>query len=235
MPAIYWIPLWLLAIVVLLTIVFRAEKRAVWPFGEIEASPPFGDPTGYGTRWVNDAIQAGWTMLGWSSHIGQPAIKVNYAIMVSPPRDTIAVIGTGKVFERMNLQATWLWTPTADGRTAYTTDNQNGVQIDLTHNWMNQLAPAPTFGLLLAAHTGWMAVRGIMPAGRFTPGHEFAELLAMRQEHFRAMERAGLIRFTDPAGTYFHFTLWGAARTATWGYLVGMLRTLTGGRIPRTA
>ena len=116
----------------------------------------------------------------------------------------------------------------------YTEDIDVRVQIDLTHNWMNQLAPAPTFGLLLAAHTGWMAVRGIMPAGRCTPGHEFAELLAMRQEHFRAMERAGLIRYADALATHFHFTFWGAARTATWSYLVGMLRTLTRGRFPRT-
>ena len=43
MSAIY--ALGLLGIVVvlflLLTIVFRAEKRAVWPFGELEAAPAF--------------------------------------------------------------------------------------------------------------------------------------------------------------------------------------------------
>src|SRR5439155_22768601 len=99
----------------LLTIVFRAEKRAVWPFGELEAAPAFGDPSGYARRWVNEATQAGWRMLGWARHIHSgTAFRVNYAIMVSPQRDTIAVIGTGKVFERIPLQATWLWTPTAE-------------------------------------------------------------------------------------------------------------------------
>ena len=45
----------------------------------------------------------------------------------------------------------------------------------------------------------------------------------------------GNVSFTDALATHFHFTFWGAARTATWSYLVGMLRALTGGRIPRTA
>jgi len=221
----------------LLTIVFRAEKRAVWPFGELEAAPAFGDPSGYATRWVNEATQAGWRMLGWARHLGSgtAAFRVNYAIMVSPQHDTIAVIGTGTVFERIPLRATWLWTPTAEGRTVYSTDNQSGVQIDLSHDWKGQLAPAPAFDLLVAQHQAWMQGLGVMPAGQFTPGHEFAELLAMRQEHFRAMERAGLICYADALATHFHFTFWGAARTATWSYLVGMLRRLTGGRIPRTA
>ena len=219
----------------LLTIIFMVEKRLVWPFGELGQAPLFADATGYAARWANDATQAGWTLLGWAPHAGQPAIKVDYAIMVSPERDTMAVIGAGKVLERIVLAATWLWTPTAEGRTAYTTDNQSGVQIDLSRNWVGQLARSPSFGALLAQHRAWMAGLGVIPAGRFTPGHEFAELLAMRQEHFHSMERAGLVRFTDPMSTHFQFTLWGAARTATWSYLVGMARKLTRGRIPRTA
>jgi hypothetical protein len=49
------------------------------------------------------------------------------------------------------------------------------------------------------------------------------------------MERAGLISFTDPSASRFQFTLSGAAKTAIWGYFVGMIRKLSFGRIPRTA
>src|SRR2546430_4618598 len=98
--------------------------------------------------------------------------SVNYAILVSPQRETAAVIGTGKVFERVDLKATWLWTPTSDGRCFYSTDNQSGVQIDLSRHWRNQLAPAPSFSLLLAQHQAWLQGLGVMPAGRLPPGHE---------------------------------------------------------------
>jgi hypothetical protein len=49
------------------------------------------------------------------------------------------------------------------------------------------------------------------------------------------MERAGLIRFTDPSATQFYYTLPGAAKTATWSYLVGVIRGLSKGVLFRSA
>jgi len=50
-------PLWLRVFlgmvafwVVFLTVLFRLEKRTVSPYGDLEATPFFGDPTGYGAR-----------------------------------------------------------------------------------------------------------------------------------------------------------------------------------------
>ena len=111
---------------------------------------------------------------------------------------------------------------------------QSGVQIDLSHHWTNQLVPATTFLQLLEEHRAWIKGNGVIPR-LFTGGREIAEFRAMREEHYRSMERAGLIGFTDGSARYFCFTLPGAARTAAWGYLLGMARQLSHGRFPRNA
>lgn len=218
---------------VFLTVIFRLEKRMVWPYGELEAAPYFGDPTGYGTRWVTDAVRAGFLFLGWARDVKGPTYRVSYAMLVSADRDTFAVIGVGTML-KIPLRATWLHTPAMDGRSFYSTDKQAAVQIDLSRNWTNQLAPEPSFGKLLQKHREWVQRLGVLPRF-FTRDREFAEFRALREEHFRAMERAGLIRFTDVSATYFYYTLSGAAKTATWSYLLGMVRQLSHGRFPRSA
>jgi hypothetical protein len=69
----------------------------------------------------------------------------------------------------------------------------------------------------------------------FTEGRELEEFRAIRREHYGSMARAGLIQFTDPSAVKFQFTLLGAARTASFGYFVGISRGLTSGRFPRNA
>ena len=38
----------------------------VFPYGALEREPYFGDPTGYGTRGVDEAVRAGFVLLGWA-------------------------------------------------------------------------------------------------------------------------------------------------------------------------
>jgi len=229
-----WYPFALVAFFsVFLTIIFRLEKRMVWPFGELERTAYYGDPTGYGARWAHDAVQAGFVLLGWARDIKGPMIRASYALLVSPARDTFVVIGVGTVIN-IPVQSTTLHTPTADGRSFNTTDNQNSVQIDLSRNWTNQIAFEPDFNKLLQKHREWIQSTGLLPR-YFTRDREYAEFRALREELFHSMERAGLIRFIDPSCTRFQFTLSGAAKTATWGYLVGMIRKLSHGRFPRSA
>ena len=218
-----------------LTVILRVEKRMVWPFGELQPIlPPGCDPTGYGSRWANDAARSGWKMLGWSRDIKFIKYSIYYALMISPDQSTCAVIGTGQMGP-LPLKATWLYTPTADGRTLYTTDNQTGVSIDLSGNWRNQLIlAAPNFGNLYLQHQGWLHSMNAMPR-KFGVGRELSDLRAVRDEHFQAMERAGLIFFTDLGRQYFQFTLLGAAKSAPWGYIVGLSRALSRGRFPKVA
>jgi len=216
-----------------LTIIFRLEKRTVWPFGELVPLLAVDDQNGYGARWVQDAVASGFAMLGWSRDSRGSRYNVNYALLVSAQRDVFAVIGVGKLLQ-MTMEATWLYTPTCDGRCFYSTDKQSGVQIDLSRNWTNQLAPSARFRDLLQQHRDWLRENGVMPRP-FTQGHEIEELKRVREEHYRAMERAGLIGFTDGTASHFYFTFLGAARTAIWSYFLGMARQLSVGKFPRSA
>src|SRR5271157_1040026 len=213
---------------VFLTVIFRLEKRMVNPYGELEAAPYFGDPTGYGARWVAEAVQAGFVMLGWARDVRGGMYRQSYALLVSAERDIFAVIGVGTLV-KIPVQVTWLHTPAMDGRSFFSTDNQTGVQIDLSRNWTNQLAFERSFATLLLKHRDWLQSLAVLPRP-FTPGREFAEFRALRVEHFRSMERAGLIRFTDASASHFYYTLSGAAKTAVWGYFLGMARKLSFGK-----
>lgn len=218
---------------VFLTIVFRLEKRTVSPYGELESTPSFADPTGYAARWVADALQAGFVLLGWARDVRGSVYQCNYALLVSADRTTFMVISVGTILN-IPMQGTWLHTPAMDGRSYNTTDKQAGVQIDLSGNWTNQLALVPTFTQLLQKHREWLHSLNVLPRG-FTPNREFAEFKELRDQHYRSMERAGLLRFTDVSATQFYYTLPGAAKTATWSYLVGLARGLSQGSFPRSA
>jgi hypothetical protein len=155
-----WLPLQLFFgmvafFIVSLTIISRLEKRTVSPYGELETTPFFGDSTGYGARWVADAVRAGSVLLGWARDTRGPIYRCSYALLVSADRNTFVVISVGTIFE-ITFEGTWLHTPAMDGRSFNTTDKQAGVQIDLSRNWTNQLAVVSSFGQLLQKHRGWL-------------------------------------------------------------------------------
>jgi len=218
---------------VLLTAIFRFEKRMAWPYGELQPEPPFADPTGYGAARVEEAVANGFTLLGWARDLKGPKYRVSYAMLISPDRNLFAIVGAGSILQ-IQLTATWLFTPTSDGRCYYSTDHQAGVQIDLSHHWTNQLVPGANFPQLLQEHQNWVGTNAVVPRC-LTRGREMAEFRTLRQEHYLHMARTGLIGFTDASAEYFHFTLTGAARTAAWGYFLGMARQLSRGRFPRSA
>jgi hypothetical protein len=218
---------------VFLTVIFRLEKRTVSPYGELESAPPFADPTGYAARWVADAVQAGFVLLGWARDTRGSIYQCSYALLVSADRTTFMVISVGTIM-KIPMQGTWLHTPAMDGRSFNTTDKQAGVQIDLSGNWTNQLAVEPSFGQLLQKHCEWLQILNVFPRP-FSPHREFDEFKALRAQHYRSMERAGLIRFADASATQFYYTLPGAAKTATWSDLVGVIRGLSHGSLLRSA
>lgn len=217
---------------ILLTIIFRLEKRMVWPYGQPDTTPQVPDPDGYATSRVADAVGAGFTLLGWAQDLKGPKYSATYAMLFSAERDAFAIIGVGRVIN-IPVVATWIYTPTSDGRCFYSTDKQNGVKIDLSGNWKNQLAPSNTFRELLNAHRAWMGSNQVLPRS-LTRGRELAEFRALFEEHYRHMERAGLIEFIDPGARQFQFTFSGAARTAVLSYFLGMARQVSHGRFPRT-
>lgn len=216
-----------------LTVIHCVEKRMVWPYGELQAQPHFADPTGYSATWVANAVASGFTFLGWMRDMKGETYRISYAVLVSPDRSTLAVIGAGHIL-RLPIQGTWLHTPSSDGRSFYSTDKQAGVQLDVSRHWANQLVFASSFAELWRRHQAWIQEQRVLPRG-LSAGRELEEFRAAREEHYRAMERAGLIQYTDASATSFRFTLYGAARTASLGYFLGLLRAITRGAFPRTA
>ena len=124
-------------VIACLVVVARFEKRMVWPYGNTQEHPQFSDDSGYGTRWVADALEGGFSCFGWAPDLKGPRYKISYALLVSPQRDCFVIIGVGSILN-MRLQGTWIYTPVTDGRMFCSTDNQSCVEIDVSRQWQNQ-------------------------------------------------------------------------------------------------
>jgi hypothetical protein len=220
-------------LILFLTMVARLEKRMVWPYGSPEAQPQCADTSGYGGRWVGDALKNGFSFLGWSPDLKGPRYQVSYALLASAERDCFVIIGIGRILS-MALRGTWIYTRTTDGKVFYTTDNQSCVEIDVSRRWRSQLFRASTFPKLLQRHRDLLQDCGVT-AQPFTAGREAEEFRSVREERYQAMSRQGLIAFTDVSATHWRYTFRGALKLAALNYWIGLLRAVTHGRIPRSA
>ena len=105
----------LAALLLMLTMIARFEKRMVWPYGSLEATRQFGDPFDYGNRWVDHALKAGCSLLGWAPDPRAPRFRVSYGLLVSRERDCLVIVGVGEVLS-VPVQGTWIYTQATDGR-----------------------------------------------------------------------------------------------------------------------
>lgn len=229
--------LFLAAAVVLLftvlTLVGRIEKRMVWPYGPPEPAPQVNDVRGYREKWVNDAARADFEFHGWCSDLKGKHYPITYGMLTSPERDCLAIIGAGTLMG-IPLKGTWIYSRSADARMFYTTDNQAAVEVDIARQWQCQLAPVRSFERLLQRHRDCLRERGF-PVKPFSAGRELDEFKRLREEHFQMMARDGAIAFVDESCTLFRYTWWGAFRLMTRNYMIGLVRAVTLGRVPRVA
>jgi hypothetical protein len=216
---------------VLTVITARIEKRMVCPYGELAPEPPYQDIADYGKQWVNKAVQSGFIFLGWAADSRTPHYRLNYAFLASPERDCLFVICCGNIF-KLNSRSTVLHTRTADGKVYYTSEQQNGVHIDLIGHWMSQLAPVKTFPALLERHQDLLRIKNAA-VQHFTPGRELDEFKQMRKERYETLARRGLIVYTDRMDTSWHYTLWGSLRYTFINFTIGIIRAKTNGRMFR--
>ncbi len=205
----------------------------VWPYGSPEAQPQLADASGYGVQWVDDALKADFSLLGWCPDLKGPRYQVSYALLYSSERDCFVIIGVGTIMS-MPLRGTWIYTRTTDGRVFYTTDNQSCVEIDVLRRWRSQLVRASRFSELLQRHKDLLRNCRSTPQ-LFAAGREAEDFRCIREERFQEMSRRGLINFTDTSATHWHYTFLGAAKLAALNYSIGLLRGVTNGRIPRCA
>lgn len=219
--------------IVLLAVVARFEKRMVWPYGPLQEQPPYDDIANYGSRWVDDARAMGFSFLGWAPDLKGKAYQVSYGFLVSPQRDCLVIVGVGSIM-KMKLLGTWVYTISADGRVLYSTDNQSCLAIDISRHWKTQLVRSANFQQLLKGHQNLVRDLQFVPRD-FSNGQGMEDLKQLREEHYQSMARNGLIKFTDPAATHWHYTVYGAIKLAVLNYTIGLMRGMTMGRFPRVA
>ncbi|MEN6356747.1 MAG: hypothetical protein ABFD83_06650 [Armatimonadota bacterium] len=201
----------------------------VWPYSSLGELPLYPDTTGYGNRWINDALEAGFCFLGWASDLKGKMYKMSYAMLVSREGDCLAVIGFGYVLN-VRVQGTTLYCQATNGNVFYTSDNQALIEIDLSRTWHSQLTQAFTFSDLLKYHRKILSTSGAV-VQMFTAGREIEEMKRLREQRYQSLSKMGLITYTDALCEYWHYTTYGAIRVAFVNYWIGMMRKLTFGRM----
>jgi hypothetical protein len=209
------------------------EKRLNWPYGAPEPQPRTGDPNGYGYARVSEALQNGFLCFGWCPDLKGEKYQVSYAMLVSPDRQFFVVIGTGTIFG-LTLDTSWIFSRTLDDRLYYSTDHQNGAVIDISRLQRCQLVPRATFVDLWRRHVDWLQKDGVRTQP-FDSGGEFECFHRLRSVRFGAMLKRGMIRYTDATNTWYRYTLAGSIQHVAVNYTLGIVRALTGGRLPRSA
>lgn len=222
------------AAVIVIAIVARLEKRMVWPYGNVQPQPHFPDSTGYGARWVNEAIQNGFLFLGWAPDLKGEQYKLTYAMLISPEKDCLAVIGIGHIW-KLPLHGTWLHTLSLDGRHSwYSTDNQSCVEIDISGCKKSHLASVKSFGNLWRRHQEWAGPAATKSNG-FRPFDNLEVLRQFRQNQYLEMASRKLICFCNPEQTHWRYTWYAAIKLSTLNHLIGLLRAFSFGRFPKGA
>jgi hypothetical protein len=219
--------------ILFLTIVAMWEKRMVWPYGDLKPTPPYEDKSGYGAWRLQEAFQAGFTLLGWAPQMTGPKYRVSYAVLLAPDRECLAIVGVGTIFG-MRYQATWLHSPTSARRSFSTTDHQNGVHMDVTRAWLNQLVPGKPFLELWDRHKEWLQQHGATP-WRFEPACAMEDFRRFRTEHFRSQAEQGYIYYLGPSHTFVRYNFRGAFKWAFMNYTIGLVRAVSSGKFPRSS
>jgi hypothetical protein len=210
------------------------EKRLAWPYEFLSEGDGSRDYRGYGAMRFLEASGAGFTLLGRARDIRGGIYQTSFMFLLSPERNCLVVIGTGTVL-KMNANAIVLHSPGGDGmRSHYTTDNQTGVEIDVTGLWKSQLIPNANFDFLRARHNEWLQKTGVS-LHYFCAGRELEEFRRIRENHFDALGRKGGIAFIDSSRTYWRYTLRGSIKMCILNYSIGLIRGLTGGKFPKIA
>lgn len=194
------------------------EKRLVWPYGEPEVQSTAPDIGSYGSLTVQAAQAAGFSFLGWCKDLKGKNYNLCYAMLVSPDRQTLAIVGSGKLFG-MPMAGTWLHTLSGDRQRSWATvDNPSGYERDpLGQTDMRIVQGA--FVDVWTGHQVWVHTQQFGTPTTFAAGQELRTFKAFKQAKADLMARTGLIRFIDPlSADRWRYTLSGAVQVAFGGY-----------------
>jgi hypothetical protein len=151
-----WVILGVLGLLLLcLAVPFIAalcESRLLWPYGPPHQSHDVQDPRGYGQTNVREATAGGFVFLGWLDDMKGRSYKLSYAMLVSPDRETIAVVGIGTLIG-IPLACTWMHTFGASKQRNCTSfDEEKGVEADVLGLTITRLCTGGRFMERWEAH-----------------------------------------------------------------------------------
>jgi hypothetical protein len=208
------------ALIVFQALVAKWEKRMVWPYGELQSQPHFGDPSGYGTGCLQEAAQSGWQFLGWAPDLKGEMYRVSYAMLLAPEGDGLAIIGVGQVLN-FQVAGTWLHSLARDDpRSWFSTDQQACLETDLSGLWTGRLVHVNSFGELWQRHRTWVGSLGV-PLLAFAPPAAVQQFRRYREARCDELARRGLIAYTDPQQIHWRYTWGGALKVAVRSLLRG--------------
>lgn len=189
------------------------EKRVVWPYGPPKPTHSVVDPGGFGMRSIVRAQALGFEFLDWCDDQKGPSYKLSYAILVSPDRGTMAIVGIGTML-RIPMAGVWLHSPMADEQRSFVTvDKQAGYEGDVLGLFKIRVRSGKNFDELWADHREWLSRVQVEQPQRLAPGRELEILQKLFRTRYDLMARAGYIRFIGVDESRWTYTLTGAIKT----------------------
>ncbi|MBY0310757.1 MAG: hypothetical protein K2W85_01670 [Phycisphaerales bacterium] len=195
------------------------EPRLVWPYGDPQPHTMVPDPGSFGIMTVQRGLAAGFTFLGWCPDLKGKGYNLAYGMLVSPDRQTLAIVGVGKMFG-VPLAATWLHSASGDRQKWWVTvNNPSAFEHDPLGQTEMRIVKPVDFAEQHANHMAWVATRLVGTAAAFAPGEELQMLRAHKRERIELMVRSGLVRFIDPLNQdRWRYTLHGAVWVSASGF-----------------
>ena len=189
------------------------EKRLIWPY-----APPNEElqPTPNMSRMVDEARSLGCERLGVFRDGKGPMYRIRYEFWVSTQRDTLALLGGGRIGPLM-VDGCWLFTRLADGRYLVTLNDQRASEYDLSGLREEALLPQASLVPLLAYHR-----RRASSPGRLSLSYSDSDPLADHRDclsrKVEATVQRGYAYFSDRSAGVWHYTIRGAILLSLGGH-----------------
>lgn len=200
----------------------------IWPYSNPVLSKAEIVMNAYVSGQVGQAQTFGFEFLGRSHDLKGASYKVDYFFLTSRDRETLAIIGVGKVV-KIPVQGTWLFTIGPDDTAFYSVNHQSCVEFDPLGKWKSQLVFDASFNRLYDAHKSWLQKLNV-PTAPFRKSREIDDFRQARDSRIEFLIRKGLVKRVTANPEYWKYTLLGAFRCGAIGYFVGLYRALKAGR-----
>jgi hypothetical protein len=158
--------------------------------------------------WNQAAQVLGMRYIGVLQHATSKLIKIRYDFWLSPGREFLAIVGSGKVAS-VPVTSIFLWSVLGDGRIFTTINADSAADPDLTSMTEEKLFPGEGFELLGQRHWARLMASGAEPQ-RFSADNPLRDLAGIRRMKYDRLEELGYCRFLDGERNAYRLTVRGA-------------------------